>query len=114
MNLTFFTPLAEISSPARNGSNGELFASFFLGGFECSSKLRVDGKRLDLLESTGHARLFEYDYRALTKHGIRAARDGFRWHLIEESAGAYNWSSIIPMLKAARDNDVQVIWDLCH
>jgi beta-glucosidase/6-phospho-beta-glucosidase/beta-galactosidase len=114
MNLPLFPPPPEIGSPARKSPSGELFASFFLGGFECSSKLRLDGKRLDLLESTGHARLFEYDYRALTKHGIRAARDGFRWHLIEESAGAYSWSSIIPMLKAARDNDVQVIWDLCH
>ena len=98
----------------RKNPNGEFFASFFLGGFECSSKLRLDGKRLDLLESTAHARLFEYDYRSLIRHGIHAARDGFRWHLIQESAGVYDWSSISPMLQAARDNDVQIVWDLCH
>jgi beta-glucosidase/6-phospho-beta-glucosidase/beta-galactosidase len=74
----------------------------------------LDGKRLDLLESTGHARLYESDYRALTKYGIRAARDGFRWHLVQESAGVNDWSSISSMLKAARDNDVQIVWDLCH
>jgi hypothetical protein len=90
------------------------FASFFLGGFECSSKLRLDGKRLDLLESTGHARLFDCDYRALKDYGIHAARDGFRWHLIEKRPGLYDWSSISPMLNAARDKEVQIVWDLCH
>ena len=100
-------------SPPRRES-GRIFASFFVGGFECSSKLRLDGKRLDLLETTGHARLFEYDYRALIKHGIHAARDGFRWHLVQESAGVYDWSSVAPMIQAARDHEVQIVWDLCH
>jgi hypothetical protein len=114
LNLPLLNLSDKIRSPAERNQNRALFASFFMGGFECSSKLRLDGRRLDLLEATGHARLFEYDYRALAKHGIRAARDGFRWHLIQESADAYNWSSITPMLRAARDNNVQVIWDLCH
>jgi beta-glucosidase/6-phospho-beta-glucosidase/beta-galactosidase len=114
LNQPFPPPPGEALSLGRKSPDRELFASFFLGGFECSSKLRLDGKRLDLSESTGHARLFEYDYRALTKHGIRAARDGFRWHLVQESARGYDWSSIAPMLQAARDNDVQIVWDLCH
>jgi hypothetical protein len=36
-----------------------------------------------------------------------------RWHLIDRGIG-YDWSSWIPMLKAARDEGIQVIWDLCH
>ena len=99
---------------AEANRSSKIFASFFLGGFECSSKLRSDGKRLDLLESTSHARLCGYDYHSLTKYDIHAARDGFRWHLIQERAGVYDWSSITPMVQAARDNDVQVVWDLCH
>jgi beta-glucosidase/6-phospho-beta-glucosidase/beta-galactosidase len=114
LNVPLLPPARNIQSPRTENRSSKIFASFFIGGFECSSKLRLDGKRLDLLESTGHARLFEYDYRTLTKHGIRAARDGFRWHLVQESAGVYDWSSITPMLQAARDNDVQIVWDLCH
>jgi beta-glucosidase/6-phospho-beta-glucosidase/beta-galactosidase len=49
----------------------------------------------------------------LREVGISTARDGIRWHLIERH-GAYDWSSWIPMLEAARDAGVQVIWDLCH
>jgi beta-glucosidase/6-phospho-beta-glucosidase/beta-galactosidase len=91
-----------------------LFNSFFLGGFECSSHSRQDGRRLDLLASTKHDRLAAQDYQQLAEYGIRAVRDGIRWHLIERSAGRYDWSSFLPMLHAARDGGVQVIWDLCH
>lgn len=47
-------------------------------------------------------------------HGIHAARDGLRWHLVEARAGQYDWRSFLPMLRAARRTGVQVIWDLCH
>ncbi|MCF7200639.1 beta-glucosidase [Pseudomonas oligotrophica] len=91
-----------------------LFDSFFLGGFECSTHRRHDNRRLDLLAATGHDRLVAEDYRALQRHGIRSARDGLRWHLIERQPGRYDWSSFLPMLAAARDSGTQVIWDLCH
>jgi beta-glucosidase/6-phospho-beta-glucosidase/beta-galactosidase len=90
------------------------FASFFLAGFECSSHRRYDGRRLDMLAATHHDRFASEDYRELANHGISAARDGLRWHLIETSAGRYDWSSFLPMLRAARDQNAQVIWDLCH
>ena len=45
---------------------------------------------------------------------MRGARDGFRWHLIEATPGEYDWSSICPMLRAARREGITVIWDLCH
>jgi hypothetical protein len=51
-------------------SKSDLFQSFFLGGFECSSHRRRDGRRLDLLASTHHDMNAESDYRALTHHGI--------------------------------------------
>ena len=92
-----------------------LFRSYFIGGFECSTHRRRDGRRLDLLASTHHDRLAAQDYRQLAGHGVRTVRDGLRWHLIEASPpGRYDWSSFLPMLRAARDADVQVIWDLCH
>lgn len=91
-----------------------LFDSFFLGGFECSTHRRDDGRRLDLVDSTGHGRRAGQDYAALRRHGIRSARDGLRWHLIESTAGHYDWSSFLPQLRAAEQAGVQVIWDLCH
>ncbi len=90
------------------------FKSFFVGGFECSTQVRRDGRRLDLLRSTGHDRYAASDFRALAGHGIRSARDGLRWHLIERRPGSYEWDSFLPMLLAAEEAGTQVVWDLCH
>lgn len=98
----------------RSDAGSRSFPSFFLGGFECSSQRRADGRRLDLLATTGHDRLVLADYRLLREQGIHAARDGLRWHLIEALPGQRDWSSFLPMLHAARDAGIQVIWDLCH
>ncbi|WP_443192185.1 beta-glucosidase [Pseudomonas indica] len=91
-----------------------LFDSFFMGGFECSTHRRHDGRRLDLVAATGHDRHAPADYAALRRQGLRSVRDGVRWHLIETAPGRYEWSSLLPMLRAAREQRVQVIWDLCH
>src|SRR3954469_15001760 len=91
-----------------------LFRSFFLGGFECSSHRRRDGRRLDLIAATRHDLLALEDYQQLSEHGIRTARDGVRWHQVEAVAGCYNWSSLLPMLRAAEAARMQVMWDLCH
>ena len=90
------------------------FRSFFLGGFECSSHRRHDGRRLDLLAATKHNRLVVEDYQALARHRISTVRDGLRWHLIETAPSKYDWSSLMPMLHAARGCGTQAIWDLCH
>lgn len=91
-----------------------LFQSFFLGGFECSSHVNTSGRRLDMIAATGHDRFARQDYARLREQGVLAARDGIRWHLIEQSPGQYDWSSVLPLVRAARDAGVQVVWDLCH
>jgi hypothetical protein len=92
-----------------------LFQSYFMGGFECSTHWRSDGRRHDLLAATRHDVLAEQDYRQLAEHGIRSVRDGVRWHLIEaDIPGQYDWTSVVPMLHAGRAAGTQVIWDLCH
>jgi hypothetical protein len=94
--------------------NSGLFDSFILGGFECSTHRRRDGRRLDVVAATRHDELAARDYQLLQRHGIRTARDGFRWHLIEASPGRLDFSSALGMLRAARDTRMQVVWDLWH
>jgi beta-glucosidase/6-phospho-beta-glucosidase/beta-galactosidase len=91
-----------------------LFPSFYFGGFECSTHRRVDGLRLDLVSSTSHDRYCLADYTRLRDAGLLAARDGIRWHLCEPTPGYYDFGSFVPMLRAAREADVLVIWDLLH
>lgn len=90
------------------------FRSFMQGGFEASSHRRRDGRQLDVLAATRHDELAGTDYRLLRQAGIQTARDALRWHLIETAPGRYDWSSFVPMLRAARAAGVQVVWDLCH
>ena len=91
-----------------------IFRSRLMGGFECSSHRRSDGVRLDMIAATRHDVLADADYARLRRLGIRAARDGFRWHLIEAVRGRYDFSSAVPQIRAAREAGVQVVWDLCH
>ena len=91
-----------------------LFRSLFLGGFECSTHRRRDGHRLDLIRASRHDEFAGADYQRLAAQGILAARDGVRWHLVETAPGQYNWDSALPLIRAARQAQLQVIWDLCH
>ncbi|HEY8612460.1 MAG TPA: beta-glucosidase [Roseomonas sp.] len=85
-----------------------------MGGFECATHRRHDGKRLDLVASTRHDQLASEDYATLAAHGMLGARDGVRWHLVETVPGHYDWSSVLPQMRAARQAGVRVAWDLAH
>src|SRR5436190_3393557 len=91
-----------------------IFNTFFMGGFECSSQRPRHGRRLDLIAATGHDTFALQDYTRLRSVGIGSARDGIRWHLIEQRPYAYDFRSVLPMVQAAQQCGMQVIWDLCH
>ena len=103
-------------------ADGPIFQSFWMGGFECSTHRlprrkalgRFAGLRLDLTAATRHDEFALEDYARLREVGIRTARDGVRWHLIEKAPFRYDFSSLVPMLQAARRTETQVIWDLLH
>jgi len=91
-----------------------LFDSFFLGGFECSTHRLATGKRLDEIAFTQHDRFAREDYLRLRGQGIKTAREGLRWHLIEARPGQYDFCSALPMLRAAQAAGIQLIWDIFH
>jgi len=85
-----------------------------MGGFECATHINTSGHRLDMIAGTQHDVQADADYAMLAHMGMRAARDGVRWHLIDRGEGRYDWSSFEPMFEAAARQGVQVIWDICH
>ena len=92
----------------------DIFDSFFMAGFECSSHRRKDGVRLDLIRATRHDNHALDDYRRCAEHGLTTIRDGLRWHLIEVEPGRYDWSSWLPMVEAAAEAGIRIIWDMYH
>lgn len=91
-----------------------LFDSFFQGGFECSTHRLRSCKRLDEIAATRHDTFVRQDYQRLLQQGMRTAREGLRWHLVEASPGKYDFTSAVSLIRAANESDMQVIWDLCH
>jgi len=92
----------------------DLFKSFLMGGFECSTHRIRTGKRLDMIAATRHDRFAEQDYARLQTLGIQTARDGLRWHLIEREPFKYDFSSLSSQVAAARATGIQIIWDYFH
>ena len=71
-----------------------MFESYLMGGFECSTHLNHKKHRVDVIEATRHDKFAEKDYERLLSLGIRTARDGVRWHLIEKTPYKYDFSSL--------------------
>ena len=85
-----------------------------MGGFECSTHRYASGRQVDVIDSSRHDRFAVEDYQRLLDFGIRTARDGARWHLIEKLPFQYDWSSVANQVRAARKTGIQIIWDLFH
>lgn len=103
--------LASYAPPAEAAP---LFDSFLMAGFECSTHVRRDGTRRDLVAQTGHDVHAAADYARCRALGVRTVRDGVRWHLGEARDGRIAVAHEVGRVRAARDAGVQVIWDLWH
>lgn len=103
---------SEAWSPPPHGE--ALFPGFLLAGFECSDHRLENGRRLDLLASTGHAQLADADYALLAEVGISACREGASWVRCEPSPGMWDFSSLLPRVEAAELHGITVLWDLMH
>lgn len=94
--------------------NSDIFQSFLMGGFECSTHITRAEKRVDVIASSEHDLFAQSDYGLLLDAGIYTARDGVRWHLIEIAPYKYDFSSVADQVRAARESGIQIIWDLFH
>jgi beta-glucosidase/6-phospho-beta-glucosidase/beta-galactosidase len=90
-----------------------LFDSFFLAGFESACHINRAGMRLNMLAATQHDVHVSADYELLRSFNIRTVRDGTCWPLIDQG-GRLDFSSLIPMLNAANQHDMQMIWTVFH
>lgn len=85
-----------------------------MGGFECSTHRNYQKRRIDVIAATRHDEFAEADYLRLLSLGMKTARDGVRWHLIEKKPFEYDFSSAVKQIRAAKKTGIQIIWDLFH
>src|SRR5947209_7908634 len=112
--VQIYRPPFESGSPSGPALGAPfLFPSFFLAGFECATPINRHGQRIDPVAATGHDRRVRDDYQALRRVGIRAVREGARWNLIDRR-GRYDCRLLRPIIEAAQDLGMVVIWDLFH
>ncbi len=90
------------------------FASFWMGGYECTDQLNTHGDRVDFLQLTGHLDMLQEDYALLGQFGIRTVREGLRWSRVELRPYEYDFRTLGIMLEAGRNGGIQQVWDLCH
>src|SRR5688572_1819883 len=104
--------MSKMQAEARPGE--DLFPTFFMAGFECSTFVWKDGERKDYVAITGHDRHLEQDYRRVEDLGIAVVREAVRWPLVDTGTGRYDWDTLDPVLEAAEVCGITLIWDLCH
>ena len=85
-----------------------------MGGFECSTHFNPYRQRVDVIEATKHDEFADPDYQRLLNFGMKTARDGIRWHLIETEPFRYDFSSAANQVRSAEQTGIQIIWDLFH
>jgi hypothetical protein len=73
-----------------------------------------EGQWIDALADTQHDVQAQADYALLHSLGIRAARDGICWPLVDRGGGHYDFSSAKAQIAAARASGTVVVWDLFH
>lgn len=90
------------------------FQSFLMAGFECADHQNAFGDRVDLIEITGHDRFINEDYKSLKDLEIKTVREGIRWSKVEKTPYNYDWTQVEEIIINAKNNGIQVIWDICH
>ena len=61
-----------------------------------------------MVAATQHDKFALLDYARIKSQGLRTAREGVRWHLVEPKPGRYDFSSVLPIIQAAEATDARV------
>lgn len=94
-------------------SQSWLFGSFFLGGFECSTHLTVEGRRLDMAAATQHDVQAAQDYTLCRQIGLRAVREAARWPMADRG-GRLLLDDVRRLARLGCEAGLTQIWDLMH
>jgi beta-glucosidase/6-phospho-beta-glucosidase/beta-galactosidase len=115
MEHGIFREPSESESITTSQADHELdLASVLMAGFECTAALTSDGKRLDLLHSSGHDVCVRSDYETIAELGMKTVREGFAWSSVDVGGRRYDFNRYRPILAAGSEMGVQQIWDLSH
>ena len=68
------------------------------------------GRRIDVIARTAHDIRAEADYRLLASLSIGTVPDSLGWHLVERRLGVYDWSSALPLVRAAAQAGIKIVW----
>lgn len=90
------------------------FRSFWMGGYEGADHRNGSGEALDMAASNAHLERLDEDYAAAAALGIRTVRESIGWRISEPQPGRFDWHRLHAIRRAARRNDVQVLWTLMH
>ncbi len=95
-------------------NNDNPFRSFWMAGYECADHLNAFGRRVDLINTSGHLPLIDTDYQNLSLFKISTVREGIRWSKVETKPYQYDWSVVNTMIQSGKSHNIQQVWDLCH
>ena len=93
--------------------SSSVFSSFWMAGFESACHINRHGVRLNMVAASQHDRFAREDYRRLRSLDINVVREGVSWPFVERE-GRFDFSSLVSIAAAARDEGMQVNWNLCH
>lgn len=85
-----------------------------MAGFECTYSKTEIRQRLDMLKETRHDEYCRLDYGLVKRLGIKTVREGLAWSQIDNGTFRYDFSRFERMMRIAKEEGVQQIWDLNH
>lgn len=92
---------------------GDLFRSFWMGGYEGADHLNSTGLALSMSEANQHWQRLDADYALLARFGIRTVRESIGWR-ITELQGAAGFQRLQAHAELAARHGIQVLWTLMH
>ena len=102
-----------MSSTARDAPAGTAPQFMFATGIE-NSNPRVDGRRVDQMEASGHLRRWSEDFALVRETGCNTLRYGPPLHTTWLGDGRYDWSFADETFAALRRQGPYPIADLCQ